>query len=59
MPVLNNGLFHENVTLTYFVFLGDWSSVLSTSVGFFITYGFHMIVVGFFSSLRGTHLTML
>ena len=48
MSVLNYGLFHENVTLAYFVFLGDRSSALSASVVFFITSGFRMIVVGFF-----------
>ena len=35
------------------------SIYLSAAVGFFITYGFHLIAVGFFSSPRGKHLTML
>ena len=52
-------LFHENVTLAYFVFLGDQSSALSASAGFFVTYGCRMMVVGFFSWPRGTHLTTL
>ena len=33
------GFLHENITFSYFVFLVEWSSALSLSVGFFRTFG--------------------
>ena len=34
------GLLHENITLAYSVFLGNWSSALSLNVGFSVLLSF-------------------
>ena len=41
------GFFHEIITLAYFVFLRGRLSVLSVIMGFFRTFGFPSILVGF------------
>ena len=54
MSVVNYGLLHENITLAYSVFFGDRSSALSLTVGFFRTFGFRPILVGFQLVKRNT-----
>ena len=53
------GFLHENITLAFFVFLGDQLLAPSLSAGFLRSSGFRSILVGFFSWPRGTHLTTL
>ena len=53
------GFLYENVTLVYFLLLVELSSILSSTVSHFRTFGFLSLSAGCFSEPRRTYLTTL